>query len=105
AGRKRWNSIAEIIAHNWDNVLGAIDDIITTPDVDEKESTRAADELAAEPPEEEVPEEPAGEEADTTRSDQVEQPSDAGRAADDTAVLGGDEGFWAKVGIDPIQIL
>ena len=27
------------------------------------------------------------------------------RAADDTVVLGGDEDFWQKVGIDPIQIM
>ncbi|EUA06790.1 hypothetical protein I553_0394 [Mycobacterium xenopi 4042] len=34
AGRKRWNSIAEIIARGWDDVLAAIDGIVSTPDVD-----------------------------------------------------------------------
>ena len=34
AGQKRWNSIAEIISRSWDDVLGAIEQIISTPEVD-----------------------------------------------------------------------
>ncbi|MGH3561489.1 MAG: protein export chaperone SatS [Mycobacterium sp.] len=117
AGRKRWDSIAEIIGRNWDNVLDAIDDIMATPDVDSAASARAADELAEPPEEEEVPEESAVEEADTAAdaddtaasADEAEESSkqdrDSSRAADDTVVLGGDESFWTKVGIDPIRIL
>jgi hypothetical protein len=114
AGRKRWNSIAEIIGHNWDNVLAAIDEVIITPDVDENESIRAAEELAEPPPEED--EVDTAENADTaaesddTGVDEAEEASDdtAGgeaRAAADTVVLGRDDDFWAKVGIDPIRIL
>ncbi|HKI42905.1 MAG TPA: primosomal protein, partial [Mycobacterium sp.] len=36
AGQKRWNAIAEIIARSWDDVLTAIDDIVSTPEVDDK---------------------------------------------------------------------
>lgn len=31
AGNKRWNSIAEVIGRSWDDVLAAIDEIISTP--------------------------------------------------------------------------
>ncbi len=57
AGQKRWNSIATIIGRSWDDVLGAIEDIISTPEVDEKASEKAADELAEEREEPEEPEE------------------------------------------------
>ena len=52
AGRKRWNKIAAIVGRSWDGVLAAIDEIITTPDVDEELSAKAADELAEPAPEE-----------------------------------------------------
>ena len=49
AGRKRWNAIAEIIGRSWDDVLKAIDDVVSTPEVDEKLSAKAAEELDEEP--------------------------------------------------------
>ena len=51
AGQKRWNSIAEIIDRSWDGVLRAIEEIISTPDVDATLSAKAAEELAEEPDE------------------------------------------------------
>ncbi|MEB3033235.1 protein export chaperone SatS [[Mycobacterium] nativiensis] len=106
AGRKRWNAIAEIINRGWGNVLAAVEEVISTPDVDAAASSRAADELAAEAPAE--PEPPAPEatdetegsadaDADTTKTEE--------RATGDRVVLGGDKNFWAKVGIDPIRII
>jgi hypothetical protein len=62
AGHKRWNSIAEVIGRSWDGVLGAIEEIISTPDVDAELSAKAADELAEEPEEPEA--EPETEDAD-----------------------------------------
>ena len=56
AGAKRWHAIGEIIARSWDDVLGAVESIISTPDVDEKVSAKAAEELAEEPEEDEVAE-------------------------------------------------
>ncbi|MEZ0362230.1 primosomal protein [Mycobacterium sp. pUA109] len=111
AGRKRWYVIGEIIARNWDNVLSALDDVITTPDVDEAASRRAADELAEEPPEEdEAIEESAAEDgdeaaADAEESDEPAEDSDAAPARATSVVLGSDADFWAKVGIDPIRIM
>jgi hypothetical protein len=58
AGQKRWNSIAEVIGRSWDGVLEAIEEIISTPEVDAALSEKAADELAEEPEEPAEPAEP-----------------------------------------------
>lgn len=111
AGLKRWNAIADVIARSWDDVLSAIDEIVSTPDVDTALSAAAADELA-EPVDDEdlnnsdddavtIAEDTADAADDTAEAEDVEKP----RAADDDVVLGGDEDFWLKVGIDPIQIM
>jgi hypothetical protein len=112
AGLKRWNAIADVVARSWDDVLGAVDQIISTPDVDTAVSNTAAAELA-EPVEEQEPE--SADEPETTDEEQPEttaeavddaEAEDAGKArAGDAAVLGGDEDFWLKVGIDPIRIM
>jgi hypothetical protein len=117
AGLKRWNVIAEVIARSWDDVLGAVDEIISTPEVDSATSEAAAAELA-EPVEEEDLEEEVSEtdeESDAgAEAEEAESPvptADAAkdgekpRATGDEVVLGGDEDFWAKVGIDPIRIM
>jgi hypothetical protein len=123
AGAKRWNSIAEVIGRSWDDVLSAIDDIISSPEVDSALSAKAADELAEEPEEEPDDEDSeaadeiaqAGDAEDAEDSQETEDSEDdedteAGeheeaRAADDTAVLASDEDFWLQVGIDPIRIM
>ncbi len=124
AGQKRWNLIAEIINRSWDDVLGAIEEIISTPEVDGDLSAKAADELAEEP---EEPEESVDDERDAadevTEGDDTEESDDGdgeddsehdaedsedeakARAAGDTVVLGGDEDFWLQVGIDPVRIM
>src|SRR6185312_2055300 len=43
AGQKRWNAIAEIIGRSWDDVLSAIDEIVSTPEVDTAASEKAAE--------------------------------------------------------------
>jgi hypothetical protein len=118
AGLKRWNAIAEIVGRSWENVLSAIDEIVSTPDVDEKASARAAEELA----------EPVADEPDETESEVVASAGDSLTKADEPAavavavavdadgheddaveksglVLGTDEDFWLKVGIDPVRIM
>jgi hypothetical protein len=78
AGQKRWNSIARIIGRSWGDVLSAIQQIISTPDVDAEVSAKAADELAEE---REEPEEEA--EQPTEESDgQGGEVSEDGKAAD-----------------------
>ncbi|MCW2662913.1 MAG: hypothetical protein JWP83_4065 [Mycobacterium sp.] len=118
AGQKRWNAIAEVIGRSWDDVLSSIEKIISTPEVDEDASAKAADELAEEreQPEEEAQDEAeAGEETDESEDESEDEDDDedsedaeveeVSRAAGDTAVLGGDENFWVQVGIDPIRII
>jgi hypothetical protein len=119
AGRKRWDSIGEIIGRNWDDVLGAIDAVVATPDVDKAAAKQATEELAADPPEEDDVEateekpavsEDAGDAGDAADGDDAgkaaaDDTRAASRATDDSVVLGSDEDFWVKVGIDPIQIM
>lgn len=114
AGAKRWQAIAEVIGRSWDDVLGAIDDVATAPDVDAKLSAKAEDELAEEREEEEdetddVAEENALEESAADTDDEADDEDDEdhteARAVGDTAVLGGDKDFWLQVGIDPIRIM
>jgi hypothetical protein len=121
AGLKRWNAIGQVIGRSWDDVLGAIDGIVTTPEVDAKLSAKAADELAEEPEEEEADEPDADEETGEETDDSVEaaeqtdeetddsveavEEDEEPRAATDTVILGSDEDFWLQVGIDPIRIM
>jgi len=108
AGLKRWHAIADVVARGWDDVLSAVDEIVHTPDVDSTVSEAAAAELA-EPFEEEVSEI----ESETTDEPEPESETEtaagegdgAARAAGDEVVLGADEDFWTKVGIDPVRIM
>jgi hypothetical protein len=104
AGLKRWHAIADVVGRGWDDVLKAVEEIVNVPDVDSTASKAAEAELA-EPFEEEVPET----EPETTDEPEAETAvdEDAGidRATGDEVVLGADEDFWTKVGIDPIRIM
>jgi hypothetical protein len=107
AGLKRWNAIAAVVARSWDDVLGAVEEIVSIPDVDSAATDTAAAELAepfeeAEPVEEDAPE--TADEPDSAE-DAVDEEVGKARAGGDEAVLGGDEDFWLKVGIDPIRML
>ncbi|MGB9250767.1 MAG: primosomal protein [Mycobacterium sp.] len=108
AGLKRWHAIADVVGRSWDDVLSAVDEIVSIPDVDSAVSDAAAAELA-EPVEEEELETPdesetADDEAETAVQDDADDDA-SGRVAGDDVVLGGDEDFWVKVGIDPIRIM
>ena len=125
AGHKRWKSIATIIGRSWDDVLSAIEEIISTPDVDADASSKAADELAeereeppeeteddggedeeaADEPEDEATDEDEEDDEDEEAEDTEEDDEDEALAEGDTVVLGGEEDFWLQVGIDPIRIM
>jgi hypothetical protein len=76
AGQKRWNSIAEVIGRSWDGVLKAIEEIISTPEVDAELSEKAADELAEEPEEPEVPDTEAADGSDLEDEESVAESAD-----------------------------
>ena len=104
AGRKRWGEIEAVIARSWDGVVDAIDGIVTIPDVDSAASEKAAAELAEPAPEPVVVDD---EPVDEVTDDEVDaDPEETALTAAATAqVLGGDEDFWAHVGIDPVRLL
>jgi hypothetical protein len=93
AGRKRWADIEAAVGRSWDHVLDAIDALVTTPEVDAKAVEKAQaelDEPAPEPEEDEV----------DTDSEEAALTAQAERQ-----LLGSDEDFWERVGIDPIRIM
>ncbi|WP_349269635.1 hypothetical protein MPNTM1_05570 [Mycolicibacterium parafortuitum] len=98
AGRKRWAEIEKIIAKGWDNVIAALDEVITTPEVDKAASEKAQAELDADAPELDD---------ELVIDDIVDTPeeSDELAAQAETKVLGSDKDFWERVGIDPIRIM
>jgi hypothetical protein len=110
-GRKRWAEIEAVIARSWDKVVDAIDEIVTIPDVDEAVSKKAEAELAEPAPEPE-PVETAEADADTEDTDATDTEAEADvEESDDLAdhaegtVLGSDDDFWLKVGIDPVRMM
>ncbi len=105
AGLKRWHAIADIVGRGWDDVLGALDDIVSIPDVDAQASEAAAAELAEPVEAEELETEPETVDEAVESEIAVEEDPAADRAAHAEVVLGADEDFWAKVGIDPITIM
>ncbi|MGX9790193.1 protein export chaperone SatS [Mycobacterium sp. MMS18-G62] len=107
SGRKRWAEIEAVIGRGWDNVVDAIDTIVSTPDVDAAASEKAAAELAEPAPEPEEPEEVEEETVDT-EAEETEDDVEETDALEDHAeglVLGSDDDFWVKVGIDPVRIM
>lgn len=105
-GRKRWSEIGAVIGRSWDDVVDAVDAVVTIPEVDDAESEKAAAELAEPAPEEEEDDD-AGSVDDAVIDDEVDTDEDeAALTAQATdQVLGSDEDFWTHVGIDPVQLL
>ncbi len=109
AGRKRWDAIGETVARSWDGVITAIDEVLTTPAVDESAASLAAAEL-------EEPFEAADEEdvIAAATGDAADESDESGESYDEVAVprtagpvvvLGGDTKFWEHVGIDPVRVM
>jgi len=112
-GRKRWAEIETVIGRGWDNVVDAIDAIVTTPEVDKAAVEKAEAELAEPAPEPEVDEEvdeASATDSDADTDDDAEAEADV-EETDDLAdhaeglVLGTDDNFWMKVGIDPVRMM
>jgi hypothetical protein len=107
-GRKRWAEIEAVIGRGWDKVVDAIDEIVSIPDVDEAAAKKAEAELAEPAPEPEVDEEPVEEDDSDVVIDDVVDTDDEAEAlatAAEEKVLGSDEDFWHRVGIDPVRIM
>ena len=110
AGRKRWADIEAAVGRSWDHVLDAIDALVTTPEVDAKAAEKAQaelDEPAPEPEEDELDEVDETDVDDVVIEDEVDTDSEeaALTAQAERQLLGSDEDFWERVGIDPIRIM
>lgn len=110
-GQTLWNRIGASISKSWDAVIDAIDSVVTSPDVDAAAVDVAEAELLA-ATENEVDVDDVSDEDDDTLDDDA---SDEDRSDEDTvdeevtadpiADAAAEEGFWASVGIDPVQII
>ncbi len=114
-GAELWERIGTLIDKRWDDVVDAIDEVISTPEVDSDAVAVAEAELlaAASAEDEDEPDddveivdgdENADDESDDTEDDDLDEEDD-----DDEDEIDEDEvdeaDFWAAVGIDPIQII
>lgn len=107
-----WNDLSEVVAERWDEVLDAIDDVVTVPEVAADALAAAQTELAeweAEQDSRAEADDGDVDEADEADEDSAAEPGD--ESGDDTADADDDAeaeeplGFWAEVGIDPIKII
>ncbi|MGH3631189.1 MAG: primosomal protein [Sciscionella sp.] len=115
-GRALWEDLCEVIAQYWDEVLDAVDEMTSIPEVDAAAVAAAEEELAAYAAELDDDDDELDDDAeDTAGSSTSEEGSGAaesGTAGQDSAALQvaaavQEEpiGFWGKVGIDPIKII
>jgi hypothetical protein len=107
SGRKRWGQIEAVIDRGWDSVVDAIDEIVTSPDVDEAAVKKAQAELDEPAPEEEEDLEAAAsaEIEETDEDEDVAVETDELEDHAEGSVLGSDDDFWLKVGIDPVRMM
>ncbi|WP_341257758.1 primosomal protein [Gordonia malaquae] len=97
-----WVRIGRIIAKNWDDVLDALDEVISRPKVDAAAVEEAEEELAAAASAEDE-DEPEDEDGIDSIDDEDEEADDDDEGEDDDDLVDEDD-FWAAVGIDPIRI-
>ncbi|MCF3939170.1 primosomal protein [Gordonia sp. Z-3] len=111
-----WVRIGRLIAKHWDDVIDAIDDVITTPKVDRSavETAEAELEAAASAEDEDEPDDDDLDLVESTNGDDTVESDDSDESDDDSAENADDEvdsddeiddDFWAGVGIDPIRIV
>lgn len=107
SGRKRWAEIEAVIARGWDGVLDSIDEIVTVPETAPEAAVKKAEAELEEPAPEEDEDDLAVDTDDAEGGDEDDSEAEAepARSAADSAVLGDDEDFWQKVGIDPVRIM
>lgn len=97
-----WVRIGRLIAKHWDDVIDALDDVITVPKVDSDAAAVAEDELAAAASAEDE-DEPEFDPVDPLNEDDEDDEDDEDLDDEDDDSVDEDD-FWAGVGIDPIRI-
>ncbi|HEY4453666.1 MAG TPA: primosomal protein [Pseudonocardiaceae bacterium] len=106
-GQVLWTELAEVVAEKWDDLLDAIDDVVTVPEVDAKALEAAQTELAEFEAEHADDEADEDEPLDAHEEENAEAVSEAAAEADEEEAEEEEEelGFWGEVGIDPIKIV
>ncbi|MET0798831.1 MAG: primosomal protein [Rhodococcus sp. (in: high G+C Gram-positive bacteria)] len=107
-GAELWDRIGAAVAKHWDEVLDAVDSIVTSPDVDSAAVAVADAEITA-AAENAVDADDATDDIDDDTEDE-ESDDDAESDEDDVdrdpiAAAAAEETFWTTVGIDPIRII
>jgi hypothetical protein len=112
-GERLWTDLAETISERWDEVLDALDVVVTSPEVDAATLDQTTDELAAFKAESEESESAL----DAEDAEDLDEGDESEESEEDTAEAGESEeddepveeakplGFWGEVGIDPIKII
>lgn len=100
-GLDLWVRIGRLIAKHWDDVIDALDEVTSTPDVPADIVAIAEAELDAAVPAEEE-DEPSDDDIDGDSDDDESDDTDEDDEDDDEI---DEDDFWANVGIDPIRIV
>ncbi|TWF92879.1 primosomal protein [Saccharopolyspora dendranthemae] len=87
-GQKRWNELCKVVVERWDEVLDAVDGVVSTPDVPADAVATAETELA-----------------EATETDSDEESTRSAPSDDVDEIDEVEPGFWGEIGIDPIQII
>ncbi len=106
-GQVLWTELAEVVAEKWDDLLDAIDEVVTVPEVDEKALALAQTEFAELEAQEADEEDDENEPLDAHEEEATEKVVVAAAEADEEEAEEEEEelGFWGEVGIDPIKIV
>lgn len=99
-GLELWGRIGTLIDKHWDDVVDAIDEVITTPDVDATAVATAEAELEAASSAEDEDEPDDDDVEIVAGAGAVDEADDADEPEDDL-----EDDFWSAVGIDPIRIV
>jgi hypothetical protein len=107
-GGRLWAQVVQTVADNWDDIVDALDAMVTTPEVDAAALARAekeAEALAARIAEEEdlLGEDDEDSDDETLEAEAAERAT-ADQVAEDEEEDDAPLGFWEEVGIDPIRI-
>ncbi|OZC75781.1 primosomal protein [Rhodococcus sp. 06-418-5] len=102
-GGELWDRIGAAVAKHWDDVLDAVDSIVTSPAVDSAAVAVAEAEITA-AAENAVDADDVTDDIDSD-SDDDEEDDSAEVDRDPIAAAAAEETFWTTVGIDPIRII
>ena len=106
-GQVLWTELAEVVAEKWDDLLDAIDDVVTVPEVDEKLLATAQTEFAELEAAQAEEADDEDEALDAHEEQAAEETAEAAALADEEEAEEEEEelGFWGEIGIDPIKIV